>query len=240
MLSNHEYSPIKVRLILFSRYMRPSMTSTSRSCLWEIRKWRLSSRLPSLWKSYSEFVINSEMKMLNHFPQYQPCIPMNFLRSESVYHLVLSYPARCQGFAEIGLQSLGSAIRRLSAFTCLPNRQPPLFNVLIQNRQRCCERQSVLPGLGIEPVTLCPRPGTLSKHCCHWAKPIERFFVTELSHNPYYRKLEYTRETLLAFKAEQERLAKLAKTGNTGGGFGGGFGGQGDKTDKKGAKVTTN
>ena len=50
-----------------------------------------------------------------------------------------------------------------------------------------------------------------------------------------FRKLEYTRETLIAFKKEMEEKASAAKKGDTGGGAFGGFGGFGGAgaNDKK-------
>lgn len=56
----------------------------------------------------------------------------------------------------------------------------------------------------------------------------------------HYRKMEYTRESLLTFKTEMERQAVLAKTGGEQGGFGGfggGGGGGADKNKKAAAKV---
>lgn len=47
--------------------------------------------------------------------------------------------------------------------------------------------------------------------------------------------MEYTRESLLEFKADTERRAVLAKTGGDGGGFGG-FGGGGGGADKPAAE----
>jgi len=51
--------------------------------------------------------------------------------------------------------------------------------------------------------------------------------------NLCFRKLEYTRETLVSFKKQLEENAKATKAGDSGGGFGGfgGFGGPGP--DKK-------
>lgn len=50
-----------------------------------------------------------------------------------------------------------------------------------------------------------------------------------------YRKMEYTRESLLEFKSDMEKKAILAKTGGDGGGFGGFGGGGGGAADKPAA-----
>lgn len=62
----------------------------------------------------------------------------------------------CREWAKIGLpRPFASAIpgvSRLSAYTCVPHKKgnsmggPPLFNVTIQNRQRCCNGERGTPG----------------------------------------------------------------------------------------------